>query len=325
MVHVAALFILAVLLAPPSAASQSPPRVPRIGFLQAFPSANDLRFEAFKEKLRELGHVEGKTVTIEYRSAEGQYDRLPELAAELARRNVDVLMADGGTPAISAAMKATRTIPSVFCGVADPVAQGIVASLARPGGNVTGMSPQHRDFAPKMLELLKEMLPSARRIAILSNPTNSSLPLVLERMQTAARTLRLDTQVVNVGAAEELEGAFLELAQNRPAGVVILREPMFTSQARRIVALAARYRLPTIGGENAIAESGGLSSYGPNTVDMLRGCAGLVDRILKGAKPGELPVEQPTKFDFLINMTTAKTLGLTIPPSVLLRADRVIE
>jgi putative ABC transport system substrate-binding protein len=323
--RVAAPFFLVVLLVPPVAVGQPRPGIPRIGFLTTYPSANDLRFEAFKQKLRELGHVEGKTIAIDYRSAEGKYDRLPALAAELVRRNVTVLMADGGTPSMDAAWNATRTIPIVFNAVADPEAQGFVTSLARPGGNVTGLSVQHPEFAPKSLELLKEILPSAKRIAILSNPTNSSLPRVLGQMQTAARALGLDIQIVNARAPDEFEGAFAEIARSRPAGLVILADALFITEARQLTALAVRHRLPTMGGIDAIPQSGGLSSYGPNRLDMIRRCAVLVDKILKGAKPGELPVEQPMKFDFVINLKTAKQIGLTIPQSILYRADQVIK
>ncbi len=321
----AALLVLSVLLIPLVAAGQPQSGILRIGYLQSVPSANDLRFEAFKQKLRELGHVEGKTIAIDYRSAEGKLDRLPALAAELVVRKVDVLMADGGTPTITAAKTATRTIPTVFMGVADPVGQGVVASLARPGGNVTGVSMQHPEFAPKLLELFSEILRSARRITILSNPANSSLPRVIEEMRTAARALRLEIKVVNARGRDEFERAFSEIASQRPAGLVILRDALFASEARRLTTLAASHRLPTMGGDAVMPESGGLGSYGPNTLDMVRRCAVLVDKILKGAKPGELPVEQPLKFDLVINMRTAKALGLTIPPSVLVRADRVIE
>lgn len=317
--------LVAVLLAPAIAVGQSGTGIPRIGFLQAYPSANDLYFQAFKQKLLELGHVDGKTIAIDYRSAEGKYDQLPVLAAELVRHNVDVLMADGGTPSIAAARNATRTIPTVFCCVADPVAQGIVASLARPGGNVTGMSIQHPEFAPKSLELLKEVVPSAKRIAILSNPANSSLPVVLDEIRTAARTLRLEVQVVNTRTPGEFQEAFAEIARNRPAGLVILRDALFTSEAPQLMALAAKYRLPTLGGDNAIPEHGGLLSYGPNRLDLLRRSALLVDKILKGAKPADLPVEQPTKFELVVNAKTAKALGIKIPSSILLRADKVIE
>jgi putative tryptophan/tyrosine transport system substrate-binding protein len=323
--RVAAPFVLVVLLIPLVAVAQPRSDMPRIGFLQAYPSANDLYFKAFKEKLQELGHVEDQTIAIDYRSAEGKYNQLPALAAELVGRNVNVLMVDGGTPSITAARKATQTIPTVFCCVADPVAQGIVASLARPGGNVTGISTQHPGFAGKSLELLKEILPSAQRIAILSNPTNSSLPLVLGEMQSAARALRIEIQVVNTQVPDEFEGAFAEIVRNQPAGLVILRDALFTTEARRLTALAARHGLPTMGGDRAMPESGGLSSYGPNRLDLLRRSAVLVDKILKGAKPADLPVEQPMKFDLVINLKIAQTLGITIPPSILFQADQVIQ
>ena len=305
--------------------AQQPGKVWRIGFLQPLPSENDPRFEAFKQRLRELGHVEGKTVTFEYRAAEANYERLPALAAELVGRKVDIILADSGTPATLAAKNATRTIPIVFMGVADPVGQGIVASLARPGGNVTGMSVQHPESAAKALALLKEVVPSAKRIAILSNPTNSSLPLVIKDMQTAARVLRLETTVVNAGRPDEFDDAFAEIARHRPAGLAILADALFNSESGRLAALAAKHRLPAIGGMNLYPENGGLMSYGADRLALIRRSADLVDKILKGAKPGDLPVEQPTKFDLIVNLKAAKALGLTIPQSILVRADRVIE
>jgi len=300
-------------------------KVGRIGFLSPYPSDNDLRFEAFKQQLRDLGHVEGKTITIDYLSAETKYDRLPALAAELVRRNVDVIVADGGPPPVTAARIATKTIPVVFVAVSDPVGQGIVASLARPGGNVTGISLQGRDTAGKLLELLKEIVPSAKRIALLSNPKNSSISLVLSEMHAAARTLRLEATVVNAGTPGEFEAAFAEIARDRPAGVVILNDPIFFSEAGRLTTLAAKHRLPTMGGHKAFPESGGLMSYGANRLDLIRRSAFLVDKILKGAKPTDLPVEQPTEFELVVNMKTAKALGIKIPNSILVRADKVIE
>ena len=297
----------------------------RIGFLSPFASGNDMQLEVFKQQLRELGHVEGKTITIDYLSAEAKYERLPALAAELVRRNVDIIMAAGATPAVTAAKNATKTIPVVFVAVADPVGQGIVASLARPGGNVTGISSQNLESATKSLALLKEVVPSAKRIAILSNPTNSSLPGVLGDMQAAAKTLRLEITVVNAGTPGEFEGAFAEIARDRPAGVAILADALFNSEAGRLTTLAARHRLPTMGGHNAVPESGGLMSYGANRLDLVRRAAILVDKILKGAKPADLPVEQPTRFELIVNLKTAKALGLTIPQSILVRADKVIE
>jgi putative ABC transport system substrate-binding protein len=313
------------LAAPLASSAQQPAKIGRIGFLTTFPSDNDRRFEVFKQQLRDLGHVEGKTISIDYLSAEGKYDRLPALAADLVRRNVDVIMADGGTPAATAARNATKTIPIVFVALSDPVGQGIVASLARPGGNITGISNQNPETTTKSLALLKETVPSARRIAILSNPTNSSLPPVVSELQAAARTLRLDITVVNAGTSAEFEKAFAEIARARPAGLVILADPLFNSEAGRLTTLAAKYRLPTMGGINVVPESGGLMSYGANRPDLIRRGAVLVDKILKGAKPADLPVEQPTKFELIVNKRTARDLGIKIPDSILLRADKVIE
>ncbi len=305
--------------------SQQPAKISRIGYLTSFPSDNDQRVEVFKQQLRDLGHVEGKTIAIDYLSAEAKYDRLPALAAELARRNVDVIITAGGTPTATAARNAARTIPVVFVGIADPVGLGFVTSLARPGGNVTGITNQNRDLAAKLLALLKEIVPSAKRIAILANPTNSSLPAVIQDMQAAARTLRMDITVVNAKLPAEFEGVFAEMARDRPDGLVILGDAMFNSQAGRLATLAARHRLPTMGGNNAVAESGGLMSYAANSLDLMRRGAVLVDKILKGAKPANLPVEQPTKFEMVVNMKTAKALGIKIPNSILVQATKVIE
>jgi putative ABC transport system substrate-binding protein len=320
-----ALVLVALALMPLWCEAQLSNRIPRIGFLQVYPSTNDLRFQAFRQQLRDLGYTEGKTVAIEYVSAEGKYDQLPSLAAELTRRDVNVIVADGGSPSALAAMKATRTIPIVFCCVTNPIEQGMVASLARPGGNVTGITNQNADFAPKSLELLKEMLPSAKRIAILSNPTNPSLTLVLDEIRTTARRLRLEVTVANARGPDEFERAFSEISRARPAAVLIIQDPMLTVGSPQLASLAMTHRLPIAGGNNAVLERGGLMSYGPNLLDLVRRAAVLVDKILNGAKPGDLPVEQPTKFELVINLKTAKALGIKIPPSVLARADKVIE
>jgi putative ABC transport system substrate-binding protein len=313
------------LSAPFTSFAQQPARIGRIGYLSPYPSANDQRFEAFKQQLRDLGHVEGKTITIDYRSSEAKNERLPALAAELVRRNVDVIMADGGTTPANAARNAARTIPVVFAGVADPVGLGLVTSLARPGGNVTGISNQQRQTAVKTLEFLKEIVPSAKLVAVLSNPANSSAPLVLADMQAAARKLRLEIIVVNVGAPAEFDKAFTEIAQERPAGLVILADPLFSTEAVRLTALAAKHQLPTIGRNNAIPEGGGLMSYGANLLDLVRRAAFLVDKILKGANPADLPVEQPVKFELIVNMKTAKALGIKISNSILVSANKVIN
>jgi putative ABC transport system substrate-binding protein len=300
-------------------------KIPRIGFLSSFPSANDPRFEVFKQQLRELGHVEGKTIAIDYQSAEGKYDRLPVLAAELVRHNVDVIMTAGGTPTVVAAKNATRTIPVVFAGVSDPVGQGIVASLARPGGNVTGATIQSGDTVGKIVALFKEIAPSAKLVTVLSNPLNSSLPPEIKAMQAVAKTLRVDMAVVNAAAPAEFEKAFAEIARDRPAGLIIPTDAMFVSEAARLTTLATRHRLPTVSGHSAFPESGGLMSYGANLRDVVRRGAFLVDKILKGAKPADLPVEQPTKFELVLNMKTAKALGIKIPNSILVQATKVIE
>ena len=313
------------LAAPFVSFAQQQGKVWRIGFLTAFPSDNDPRFEVFKQQLRDLGHVEGKTIIIDYQTVEGKYDRLPALAADLVRRNVDVIMVDGGTPAAIAAKNATKTIPIVLAAINDPVGQGLVASLARPGGNVTGNTNQGRDTASKSIELLKEIVPSAKRIAILTNPTNSSLLLVISDLQAAAKTLRLEIIVVNAGTPAVFEKAFAEIARNRPAGLFILADPLFNSETGRLATLAAKYRLPTIGTLSTFPESGGLMSYGANRPDLLRHAAIQVDKILKGAKPADLPVEQPTKFDLVLNKRTARDLGIKIPNSILVQATKVIE
>ena len=314
-----------LLTVPLDAISQQPNKLWRIGFLSPFPSNNDVQFEEFKPRLRELGHVEGKTITIDYVSAEGKYERLPTLAAELVRRKVDIILAAGGTPSATAAKDATRTIPIVFVGVADPVGQQLVTNLARPGGNVTGMSSQQRETAVKYLALLKEIDPGAKRIAVLSNPSNSSLPSVIREMQKAAKTLQLEMSVVNAATPGDFERAFAEIAKIRPAGVAIVTDTLFNSQAARLATLAAKYQLATMGGTSATPDNGGLMSYGANRPDLIRRATILVDKILKGAKPGDLPVEQPTKIELVINLKTAKALGITVPQSILLRADKVIE
>ena len=305
--------------------AQQQGKVWRVGFLTAFLPDNDPRFEVFKQQLRDLGHVEGKTIIIDYLTAEGKYERLPALAADLVRRNVDVIMVDGGTPGAIVVRNATKTIPVVFVAAADPVGSGIVASLARPGGNVTGISNQSPEVSVKSLALLKEIVPSARRIAVLSNPTNSYLHRLVSELQAAAKTLRLEITVVNATATTEFEKAFAEIARNRPAGLVILADPLFNIEAGRLTTLAAKYRLPTMGTINNVPDSGGLMSYGANRPDLIRRAAILVDKILKGAKPADLPVEQPTKFELILNMRTAKDLGLKVPNSILVQATKVIE
>ena len=313
------------LVAPFRSHAQQQSKLWRIGVLSPLPSSNDPQFEACKQQLRELGYVEGKTISFDYLSSEGNYDRLPALAAELVRRKADVIFAAGGTPTVLAVKKATGTIPVVFVGVADPVGQGIVASLARPGGNVTGVSSQQTETGVRSLALFKETLPSAKRIVILSNPTNLSLAPVVNNMQAAGKALRLELTVVDVKAPAEFEKAFAEIARMRPAGVVVPIDTMFQNEAGRIVTLASSAQLPTMGGHTAIPENGGLMSYGANRPDLVRHAVILVDKILKNAKPGDLPIEQPTKFDLVVNLKSAKTLGINIPNSVMVHATKVIK
>lgn len=298
----------------------------RIGVLSPLPSASDEQFRIAREQFRDLGYIEGKTVSFDYLSSEGSYDRLPTLAAELVRRNVDIILAAGGTPSVLAAKKATQTIPIVFIGVADPVGQGVVASLAKPGGNVTGIASQQVETAVRTLALLKETIPAAERVVIFSNPTNLSLTAVVRQLLAAAKSLHVELTVINVKAPAEFEKAFDEIAKIKPAGLVVLIDTMFQNEARRITALAAKARLPTMGGHTAIPENGGLMSYGANRADLVRHAVMLVDKVLKNAKKADNPpIMQPTKFDLVLNKKTAKMLGINFPNSVIVQATQVIE
>ena len=305
--------------------AQQSAKIRRIGFLQAGRSTNDWQLEAVRQRLRELGHVEGKNIVIDYLSAETSYDRLPQLAQDLVARKPDVIITAGGTPAALASKNKTASIPIVFVAVSDPVGQGIVPSLARPNGNVTGLSAQHPETAVKTIELLMEIVPSAKRVGILSNPTNSSLPQVIKDMQAAARKLKVEAIVVYARHPAEFAEAFAELARLRANSLAIVADAMLIANSEPLAAHAAKYRLPAIGGINLYPESGGLISYGSDRVHSYRRAADLVDKIMKGAKPADLPVEQPTKFELVVNLKTAKALGLTIPSTIMIRADRVIQ
>jgi putative ABC transport system substrate-binding protein len=312
------------LLAPIAAFAQKPAAMQRIGYLTPLTVERDRNFERFTERLRELGYVEGKTLIIDYRSVQGTLHGLPALAAELVQNNVNVIFTNS-TPATLAAMRVTRTIPIVFAGVSDPVGQKIVASLARPGGNATGLSNQIPETSAKTLELLKEIVTSATRIAILANPTNEATALILLEMQAAARHLRLETSIVYAQSADELDKAFAEAKRLRADGMAIIADSVFNLNSRKVAALAATYRLPSISSLPRFPEEGGLISYGWNRPAHYRRGAELVDKILKGAKPAELPVEQPTKFDLIVNLKTAKALGLTVPSTIMVRADQLIQ
>ncbi len=281
--------------------------------------------EAFRQGLRGLGWVEGQNIVIEYRSAEGRYDRLPDLAADLVRLKVDIIAA-AGTAATTAAKNATRAIPIVMIGVGDPVGLELIASLARPGGNVTGLTfSVGMETAGKGLELLKEALPKVRRVAVLTNPANPGQPLALKNVKAAARSLGMQLQLLEARGPDEFDGTFAAMAKERVGALLVVSEAMFNIHRVRLADLAARNKLPSMHGFREDAEAGGLMSYGPDLADLCRRSATYVDKILKGAKPGDLPVEQPTKFELVINLKTAKALGLTIPASVLSRADQVIE
>ena len=306
------------------AEAHQPMKVPRVGYLSApSRSAQSARHEAFRQGLRELGYVEGKNVVIEWRYAEGQLERLPDLAAELVRLKVDVIVA-GGLPAARAAKQVTTTIPIVMTG-GDPVRAGIIASLARPGGNVTGLSDSTVDVSTKRLELLKEVIPKLSRVAILWNPANPTNPLQLKDTQAAAPALGMTVYAVEVKEVGELERVFTGIKRERAGGLLVPGDPMFTSNRKRIADLAAKHRLPAMFTAPEYVDAGGLMAYGENPADLHRRLATYVDKILKGTKPADLPVEAAMKFEFIINLKTAKQIGLTIPPNVLARADRVIK
>jgi putative ABC transport system substrate-binding protein len=274
--------------------------------------------------LRQLGWIDGKTIVIEYRYAENHNDRLPELAAELVRFNIDVIVA-AGTLAPFAAKHATATIPIVMTTAGDPLGSGLVASLAQPGGNVTGLSLMMSDISGKRLELLKELVPGLSRVAVLWNSTNPYPVIVFKETQNAARTLGIELQSLEVKGPADFATVFELARQKRPDGFFTIDDPLVLSERDQILDFAAAYRLPAIYGLAEFAEAGGLMAYGASVPDLYRRAATYVDKILRGAKPGELPVEQPTKFDLVINLKAAKALGLTVPQTLLVAADAVIE
>ena len=311
-------------LSSPSQAQQ-PKNVPQIGFL-GFTSLSGIaaRIEAFRQGLRELGYVDGKNIVIEYRSAEGKLDRLSELAAELVRLKVDVIVTSG--PSVTRAVKeATTTIPIVMGFDTDPVGNGFVASLARPGGNITGLSVVSPELSGKQLELLKEIVPKLSRVAVLGTSTNPGNSQALKETELAAGAYTVQLQNLDVLSPKDIETAFRDASRGRAGAVLVLASPIIESHRTQIADLAAKNRLPAIYYAPEFVEAGGLMSYGTSFADLFRRAATYVDKILKGAKPGDLPVEQPKKFEFIINLKTAKQIGLTIPPNVLARADKVIR
>jgi len=315
-----------LLVAPLAGAAQQPAKVPRIGYLSPLsPSSDPTRIEAFRQGLRDFGYVEGQNIAIEYRYAEGKFNRLPDLAAELVRFKVDVIVV-ASTPGILAAKNATSTIPIVMALSADPVPTGLVSSLARPGGNITGLSLLSGELSGKRLELLKEVVPNLSRVAVLWDPVNPATLLQLRETEAAAQVLGVQLQPLEVrGPNPDFERAFQDTAGGQAGALITLDDLLILIHRRKIVDFAAKKRLPAMYGFRELPDAGGLMSYTANRSHLFRRAATYVDKLLKGAKPADLPVEQPTRFEFVINMKTAKALGLTIPPSILIRADQVIQ
>jgi putative ABC transport system substrate-binding protein len=282
------------------------------------------RTEAFQQELRELGYAEGKNIVIEYRYAEGRRDRLPALAAELVRLNVDIIVSAGGYGTVSPAKQATNTIPIVMTNVTDPVGTGFIATLARPGGNITGLAALTDDLAGKRVELIKETFSKISRMAVLLDPEDASKIVELKSIQALVKGLGLNLQAIEVRSGD-FESAFNTATRERAGALLVLQNAVTNTGRKPIADLATKHRLPTMWAESGLMDAGGLMSYGPSHADMFRRSATYVDKILKGAKPGDLPVEQPTKFELVINLKTANQIGLTIPPNVLARADRVIK
>jgi putative ABC transport system substrate-binding protein len=300
--------------------------MPVIGFLGlASPGPFAWVVAAFRQRLREAGYVEGQNVAVEYRWAEDHYDRLPSLAAELVARRVDVIVTQGSIPPALAAKEATTTIPIVFVTGADPVAAGLVASLARPGGNLTGFTLLHAELMQKRVELLSELVPQARVIALLVKPDNPETGKMIRDTQEAAHTKGVQIEILKASNQGEIDSAFASLAQIKAGALVVGADPFFFSAREQLVALAARHAVPAIYDSNGIVYAGGLISYGNNAIEIWRRVGIYTGRILKGEKPADLPVQQPTTFDLAVNLKTAQALGLTIPPSILARADEVIE
>ena len=309
---------------PRTARAQQPANLPTIGFLvSGTPSSHREWVAAFVQRLRELHWIEGRTVAIEIRWAEGRNERLADTAAEFVRRKVDVIVTSA-TPPTVAAKQATSVIPIVFAAVGDPVGAGLVESLARPGGNVTGLSLQQTDAVGKRLELLREVIPGLHRLAIMANSSNPSSGLDMREAQATAGTLGLESVTSEIRRPEDIAPAF-DALKGRVEALYVVNDPLVNTNRVRMITLALAARLPAIYGFREFVEAGGLMSYGPNYSDLFRRAAGYVDKILRGAKPADLPVEQPTKFDFVINLTTAKALNLGVPPTLLARADEVIE
>src|SRR5262245_9807945 len=307
-----------------SVEAQQAKKVPVVGLLVTSPSLSQSTIDMFRQGLRDLGYIEGKNIVIEYRYTEGRGDQLSDLVAELVRLKVDVIVT-GATIVVRAAMQLTGTIPIVMTGTGDPVATGLIASLARPGGNVTGLSALGPELTTKQLELLKEAFPQVSRVFFLYNGANASTVVALKELEAAASAMGVQLQASDVRVAKDIEPAFSAAARRQANGLLVLREALYQAQRTRIVSLAAQKKLPAIYPTRPYVEVGGLMSYGIIESDLYRRAAVYVDKILKGARPADLPVEQPTKFEFIINLKAAKQIRLTIPPNVLARADKVIK
>ncbi|MBI3031114.1 MAG: ABC transporter substrate-binding protein [Candidatus Rokubacteria bacterium] len=316
---------LGLLLAPLATQAQPPGKAPRIGFLGNSTAALEANLVGpFRDGLRELGYVEGQNVLIEYRWAEGKYDRFPALIAELIALKVDVIVT-AGTPATLAVKKATTSVPLIMIAVGDPVGTGIVASLNRPGGNITGLTSISPELEGKRLELLREVVPKLSRVAVLWNPVSPFQVIAEKEVRAAAQVLRMNVMSLGVRTLEELEDALAALARERPGALLVLADRLFLHNRARIMEFAAQHRLPGVHAYRELVEAGGLMSYGPSYGGMHRRAAYYVDKILKGAKPADLPVERPATFELVVNLKAAKALGLAMPQSVLLRATDVIQ
>jgi putative ABC transport system substrate-binding protein len=320
------LLLLTSALAAPRALRAQQNAMPEIGYLNSTSPGPAVPFvAALRQGLSETGYVEGQNVAIEYRWAEGHYDRLPALAADLVGRKVDVIMATGGTPSALAAKNATSTILIVFAGGADPVGEGLVASRARPGGNLTGFSVITVELMPKRLELLSELVPQARLITLLVNPNSARAERQIGDVREAARSKGVQLQILNAGGEGEIDSAFASLVQLQAGALLVGTDPFFTSRRDQLVALASRHAVPAIYEWREFAAAGGLISYGTSVTAVYRQAGIYAGRILKGAKPADLPVQQPTIIELVVNLKAAKALGLTVPPAILARADEVIE
>ena len=325
LIGLAVVLALSFALAPLAAGGQQVGRTVTIGYLgNSSPSLEPNDLEAFREGLRQLGYVEGQNLIIKYQWAEGQQERHAVLAVELVRLKPDVILTSG-TPGTLAAKQATQSIPIVTAVVGDPVASGLVSSLAKPGGNVTGLATLNEELEGKRLEIFKQVVPKLSRVAVLLNPDNPFTMIAWRGAQSAAEALGVKLQPVEVRGPNDLNGAFATIKAARPQGLILLPDRFLLTYRASIVQFVAKNRLPSMFSFREFAQEGGLMTYGPDTTDMYRRAATYVAKILRGAKPADLPMEQPTKFEFVINLKTAKALGLTIPPSVLGRADQVIE